>query len=79
MPNRIREYYRTRVTRTEPPPYWQRAVVFTIGIFAAALATLLLSGNPLGESLLMALVAGLVLGLLIARVLPIRLRERDRS
>jgi len=78
MPIRIRDYYLARVTRAEPPPYWKRGVVLVLAAFTATLAVLLLGGNPLGESLLIALVAGLVLGLLAARILPIRLRERER-
>jgi hypothetical protein len=78
VPIRIRDYYHARITRAEPPPFWKRGLVLVLAVFTATLAVLLLSGNPLGESLLIALVAGLVLGLLMARILPIRLRERER-
>jgi hypothetical protein len=50
-----------------------------LGIFTAVFAVLLVAGNPLGEALLIALVAGPILALLVARILPIRLRERNRT
>ena len=76
MPNRIGAYYRRRITRAEPPPYRQRALVFTVSFFIGALAVLLLAGNPPGESILFALLAGLGLGLVVASILPVRLHMR---
>ena len=63
------------MSRPEPPAFWLRAGVFAIGIFVAALVMGLLTGSDFAESLLIALVIGLPLGLLLARILPIRFRQ----
>jgi hypothetical protein len=75
MSNRLKRYYLRRVTRSEPPPYRVRAGVFSLACFVATLVVVLLADNGVGLSLGYAVVVGVVLGLVMAWVLPIRVRR----
>lgn len=70
----IIQRFRRRIVRREPPPYRTRARLFVPGIGLGLLLVLVLAGNGLGLALIWALVIGIPAGLLVALVLPIRIR-----
>jgi hypothetical protein len=71
----IIERFRRRIVRSEPPPYRTRAGLFGSAITLALLLMLALAGNRLGLSLIWALIIGVPAGLLVALILPIRIKR----
>jgi hypothetical protein len=76
MEPRVITRFRRRVARGTPPPYWKRAVLFVSALTLGFVLAFLASGSGFAGALLGALILGLPAGLILALVLPIRIRRR---
>jgi hypothetical protein len=72
---RITDRFRRRMVRGKPPPYPKRAALFVTALSLAMLVSLVVAGNEIGVALIWALLIGVPAGLLVALVLPIRIRR----